>query len=259
MAYEHPGARAPDLSSCRYGASRLMFRGPHARLDLPYLAALGGAETYGSHVADPWPALLSRRIGRGVANLGAPHAGPDFWLNEPGLVSVARGADLRLVQVTGAINLSNPFYTVHPRRNDRFVSATPALRRLYPEVDFTEFHFTRHLVFGLCRRDPARFAELAAALGATWQARMRALLDAVGGPAILVVIGEVPEARPRLDSRPPLVTAAMVQALRRDCAGLVAVPCPPVPEAGMPMAAIGLPGPATHARLAAALADAVMV
>jgi hypothetical protein len=257
MAFEHPGTLVPELLSCRYGASRMVFRGPRARLDAPYVAALGGAETYGSHVADPWPALLARRIGRGVANLGAPHAGPDLWLRDPALIDVAAAAEIRVVQVTGAINLSNPFYLVHPRRNDRFVAATPALRRLFPEVDFTEFHFTRHLAFGLCRRDPVRFAEVAAALTATWEGRMRALLEAIGRPTILLVIGDLPDAQPRLEARLPLVTAAMVAGLRTAVDGLVSVPCPAEAEAGLPMAAVGLPGPGTHAKVAEALAAAV--
>jgi hypothetical protein len=257
MTYVHPGARAPDLVSCRYGVSRLMFRGPCAPLDAPYVAALGGTETYGSHVADPWPALLAFRIGRRVVNLGAAHAGPDLWLREPALIDVAAKAALRVVQVTGAINLSNPFYTVHPRRNDRFLTATAALRDLYPEVDFTEYHFTRHLAFDLRRRDPHRFAEVTAVLAATWQDRMRALLDAIGGPTILLLVGDPPGTQPRLESRPPLVTAALLDGLRGATAGLITVPCPAEPEDGMPMSAFGLPGPATHARVAAALAAAV--
>ncbi|HAW46955.1 MAG TPA: hypothetical protein DCX34_06910, partial [Roseovarius sp.] len=61
---------------------------------------------------------------------------------------------------------------VHPRRNDRFVAATDALRVLYAEVDFTEFHFTRHLMRRLAAISPARFARLRTAVQEAWLARM---------------------------------------------------------------------------------------
>ena len=77
---------------------------------------------------------------------------------------------MTVVQVMGAQNLTNRFYTVHPRRNDRFLRAAPDLQALYPEVDFTEFHFTRHLLRTLRWSSADRFEVVAEELRAVWVA-----------------------------------------------------------------------------------------
>ena len=126
------GAGALDYFPCRYGASKSLFRGPLRDLSRPYVAMLGGSPTFGKYVDHPYPALVERALGLPVANLGGLNAGPDFYLSDPGLMDVAAGAQLAVVQITGAEAVSNPFYSVHGRRNDRFLAATPALRPLTP-------------------------------------------------------------------------------------------------------------------------------
>src|SRR6056297_2682323 len=144
MAYQRMGRRPPDYLPVRYAGSRLVFRGPRRSLAGAYVACLGGTETCGSFVDRPWPALLEQDLGTPCVNLGLPNAGPDVLAGDPGLLRMARRARAVVVQLPCAMNLSNPFYRVHPRRNDRFVAAETPLRDLFPEVDFTEFHFTRH-------------------------------------------------------------------------------------------------------------------
>ncbi|HLQ19378.1 MAG TPA: DUF6473 family protein, partial [Tabrizicola sp.] len=116
-------AGALDYFPCRYGASKALFRGPQRDLSLPYVAMLGGSATFGKYVERPYPALVEAALGRPVANLGGLNAGPDFYLTDPAALDVAARAQVAVVQVTGAEALSNPFYTVHSRRNDRFLAA----------------------------------------------------------------------------------------------------------------------------------------
>ena len=151
MAFAFPGAAALDYSVCTYGNSKVQFRGPRCDLSGSYVACLGGTETFGKFLPDPYPALLRDVLGVPTANLGCVNAGIDVFLNEPAITDVAAGARVTVVQIMGAQNLSNRFYTVHPRRNDRFVHAAPGLRALYRDIDFTEFHFTRHLLGALLR------------------------------------------------------------------------------------------------------------
>lgn len=266
MTYEVTGAGALDYFPCRYGQSRLVFRGPWRAARTPYAVALGGEETYGRFIADPWPARLEAAGGRMVLNMGVPHAGPDAWLNEPDLLRLAAGAELRILQVPGAVNLSNPLYTVHPRRNDRFLRASPRLQRMFPEVDFMDFAFTRHMIRALAGRSPQRFAELAQVLGETWLARMAELLEALGGRTVLLWFADRPPPLPgerlRLaQGAPLLVDTMMLQAVRPRVAGLVEVASPAFTgnTQGMDFgpleaaAARALPGPEAHEEVARAL------
>jgi hypothetical protein len=267
MTCESPGAGALDYFPCRYGQSRLVFRGPWRDAKAGYCVALGGGATYGRFVARPWPELLEQASGRMVLNLGVPQAGPDAFLNEPAVLQMAARARMRFLTVPGAVNISNRFYTVHPRRNDRFLKAHPALRRLYPEVDFTDFAFTRHMIRTLASHGPQRFAELAQGLSQAWLDRMGLLLGALGGPTVLVWFAERPPPMPGerlhlVQGTPLLVDSMMLTALRPHLAGLVEV-VPPV-FAGTTdgkdftmfeeAAALALPGPQAHQAMADALA-----
>ncbi len=227
MSYEEKGALAPEEISCRYGASRLQCRGPLRDPGRGYLAFLGGQETYGRFVADPFVSLIERDLGRDCVNLGCLNGGLDAYLQDDDLLSITRGADLAVIQVSGAQNLGNSYYRVHPRRNDRFLTATPELRALFPEVDFTEFHFNTHLLLSLYRRSPERFATVRAALEQTWLLRMRALIAAIDVPVMLLWLRYAgPEAAQKvapLRANPLLIRRDMLDALGRECAGLVEV------------------------------------
>lgn len=264
MAYAYAGEGPLDYFPCRYGQSRHVFRGPARDLSLPFVAALGGSETYGRFVAEPWPALVEAATGFRMVNLAVPHAGPDAYLADPGVIEVIRKARAVVLQCPGAANLSNPFYAVHPRRNDRFLRAQPPLVRLYPEVDFTHFHFTGHLLTTLRDLSPHRFGRLAEGLRRTWVARMQALVDAPGVPVVLLWMGPAP---PGAAGDPVAVEAAMVAEVSAGVALRVDAVFSPAAQAagceGMafaPMerpAAEGLPGPPAQAETAAAVARAL--
>lgn len=266
MAYERPGRLRPDAGTCGYGESRLRFRGPQRALDQPYCAVIGGTETFGKGVLHPWPDLLEDAGLLPMVNFGCLNAGPDAFLQDDTVLAACRNADVVLVQITGAHNLSNPYYLVHPRRNDRFLRATDRLRALYPDVDFTEFTFTRHLLRALQRRGPDRFAPVRATLQATWQDKWHRLLAGLPGPVVLLWMSDhAPQAEETaLRWRDPVfVTRGMVDALRPQVRAVVEVVCSSAardadaigPGAGSAAAAMAqaLPGPAMHRRVARAL------
>ena len=138
--------------------SKLAMRGPARDLGHPFVAVLGGSETYGKGVARPYPALLEERIGVPVVNLGVMHAGASLFTKERWLLDVASDARLTVIQILGAQNMSNRLYCVHPRRNDRFLTTSSALRLIYPEVDFSEVNFTGHLLRRLEETSRERFS-----------------------------------------------------------------------------------------------------
>jgi Domain of unknown function (DUF6473) len=218
MAYVHPGDGALDYSPCRYGMSKLVFRGPQRAPSGLFCAALGGTETYGKFVAEPYPTLLEYELETTVLNLGCVNAGPDVYLQDPHILDIASRARVAVVQVMGAQNLSNRYYGVHPRRNDRFLSASPLLRSMFREVDFTEFHFTRHMLQTLQRIDPNRFEIVAEELRASWVRRMSKVLDGIRTHKVLLWMSDRAPPRPGtptdLRHDPVLVDAEMVAELR---------------------------------------------
>ncbi len=258
------GAGALDYSLCRYGASRLQFRGPEHDLTMPYVAVLGGTETFGKFVPLPYPALVGAATGLRMLNLGCVNAGPDAYLNDPGVMTVAAGAQAAVIQVIGAQNLSNRYYSVHPRRNDRFLSASPLLQALFPEVDFTDFSFTRHLLRTLQGLSTDRFEILAAELRLVWTERMIRLLRAIPGRTVLLWLADHAPAEPGspadLACDPVLVDRDMLAEVASHAAALVEVVYDPgfraadLPEMGYsPLdvaVASGVPGPSVHRQAA---------
>lgn len=268
MAYAYAGEGPLDYCPCRYGASRHVFRGPARDLSLPFVAAFGATETYGRFIREPWPALVEAETGFRMVNLGVPNAGPDAYLTDPGVLAVASKARAVVLQCPGAANLTNPFYAVHPRRNDRFLRALAPLVRLYPEVDFTNFHFTGHLLTTLHDLSPQRFGRLAEGLRRTWVGKMQALAAAPGVPVVLLWMGPAP---PGAGAGPgagpvPVDAEMMAQVSERVALRVDAVFSPEARAAGSegmahgPMerpAAEGLPGPAAQAETATAVSRAL--
>jgi hypothetical protein len=257
MSFMRQGVAPPEAAGCRYGTSRLVFRAPRRSLSGAYVAALGGTRTFGKGVERPWPSELETALGLPVVNLGAVGAGVDAALGDETVIEACAGAAVTVLQVTGAQALSNAYFRVHPRRNDRFLCATEALRRLYPEVDFCDYSFVRHLLCDLHACDPRRFAVLAKALRAAWSERMAALIDRIGGPVVLLWLADhAPETgcNPRPGSGIGLVTPQMIAALAPAVKGYVEVVAAPARASGPPA---DLPGPDAHEAAAGALCAAL--
>jgi len=174
----------------------------------PYVLFLGGTETYGKFVADPYPIRTSQELELTAVNLGVCNTGPDLYLSEPTLTAFSRRAQATVVQIPGIQNLTNRYYSVHPRRNDRFVEAANLLRTIYRDVEFSDFHFTGHLLMHLNLLDEQRFDILRVELQQAWFARMTTLIHALSGPVILVNLNATDDP---LGLHP---TADMVTALR---------------------------------------------
>jgi len=175
-----------SYAPCRYGVSRIFFRGPKRDLDEPYLAFVGGTETFGKFIDRPFPALVEREMGRECVNFGCVNGGVDAFVNDPTIMAACHDADVTVVQIMGANYLSNRFYSVHPRRNDRFLRASTVLQAIYDDVDFSEFTFTRHMLGALHDRSPERFDIVVSELRAAWTARMRQMLGQIGKRTILL-------------------------------------------------------------------------
>ena len=264
MTFEYPGDGSLDYYPCRYGLSRVLFRGPRRDLNQPYVVTLGGTETYGKFVPEPYPALVEAATGLRMVNLGFVNAGLDLYLKDPDVLTTASRARLAVVQIVGAQNLTNRFYSVHARRNDRFLHATPLLRKIYRDVDFTEFNFTRHMLRTLQAVSVDRFEVLAEELRAAWVTRMKTLITSLPCKTVLLWVANTPPPMPArradLTHDPLLVDTEMIAALRAQVTRYIEVVVSPAARlrgtSGMtfaPMdapAAQALPGPAVHRQIA---------
>jgi hypothetical protein len=261
------GQPALDYFPCRYGASRLLFRGPRRRLQGDYIAFLGGAETYGKFIETPFPALIEHEIGVRSVNLGCVNAGVDVYGSDRTLIDICGKARVTVIQIVGAQNMSNRFYAVHPRRNDRFLRASSSLQKIYDDVDFTDFNFVRHMLQALAERSPDRFALVREELKEAWVGRMHGLIRQIDGEVVLLWLADHPPPtgdEGLKDNDPLFVDRAMIHSLSGVVSHIAEVVANPAEIAdGLDEmvfsdlerpAAAAMTGPVVHRRAASCLA-----
>ena len=221
MRHEHIGEAEIDYQLCRYGAAKMLFRGPRRSTRGDYVAFIGGTEFYGKNVEHPVPFLTEEEVRIPCVNLGSANASIDAFLRDPAIHEICQGSVLNVVQVMGAQNMSNRFYTVHPRRNDRFVKASSVMKAIYPDVDFEQFTFTQQMLATLYRHSPERFEIIQSELQMAWRARMKSFIGEIGTHTLLFWFAEHLPSDAQLEDRPdpmnmePLfVTRSMVDELR---------------------------------------------
>lgn len=266
MTFENHAGEGLDYLPCRYGTSKLLFRGPRKKLERDFVAVIGGTETYGRFVATPYSERLEAATGIQCVNLGCVNAGLDVFVSDSAIAETCAAARLTVLQVTGAQNLSNRFYSVHPRRNDRFLKASSLLQTIFRDVDFTEFNFTRHMLTTLRAASPEKFTLVEDELRAAWVARMLHLLRRLSGRVVLLWLAEREPDEPAGipgGEDPLYVDRAMLDLVVGETLGLVEVVTRGFPRDGMVLSefeaalAAGLPGPAAHDAAALALAELV--
>jgi len=210
-----------SYAPCRYGDSRMLFRGPRKRLDRPYLTFMGSTATYGKFIKKPFAMIVEDAMRQPCVNFGFVNGGIDVFLGDGEVMEICQNADMTVVQIMGAHTLSNRFYSVHPRRNDRFLGASTVLQAIYHDIDFSDCTFTRHMLGKLHTASLDRFDTVVAELRAAWSARMRTLLGNLGENVILLWMSDTPMSDQhwskhpgQLQADPLFVTRAMVEELR---------------------------------------------
>ncbi len=179
-----------DYQTCRYGSSKIMFRGPARKLRGDYIAFLGGSETFGRFIPTPFPDLIEQRTGVTAVNLGCIDAGLDCYAASHDLLEICSNATATVIQILGATNMSNRFYTVDQRHSDRFLRASRQFKEIYPEIDFSTFTLINEMLAKLGQTDPDRLHRLRQEIQTAWVARMRALLRNIEGPKILLWLAD---------------------------------------------------------------------
>ncbi|MEY1557521.1 DUF6473 family protein [Yoonia sp. R2331] len=221
MKHEAIDGGGLHYAPCRYGMSRIFFRGPKRRLDSPYISFIGGTETFGKFIDKPVPALVEKEMGMTCVNLGCVNGGVDAFVNDPTIMGICNDAQMTVVQIMGANYMSNRFYSVHPRRNDRFLRASTVMEAIFNDVDFADFTFTRHMLSTLHAMSPERFDIVVSELREAWVARMKNMLGQIGPRSVLLWFSKTPMTDDPWDQHdnplqvdPLFVTAEMVDNLR---------------------------------------------
>jgi len=133
---------------------------------------------------------------------------------------------------------------------------------MFPDVDFAEINFTGHLLETLARQSPKAFSVVISELRRAWVHRMRKVIGEIRGDVLLLWISDHhPEAR---GGEPLFIDRDMLDRLTPYTAGMVEAVLPEEPSLegkivprGEEQAALRLPGPAQHARIAEALTDQI--
>jgi len=227
MTIQSTGQTALEYMPCRYGRSKLVFRGPRKRLETDYVAFLGGTETYGKFMPKPFPDLVEQGLDVQCVNFGCVNAGPDVFLGDPFVPGACSKARVTVLEVMGAANLSNRFYSVHPRRNDRFLKPSMLMQTIFRGTDFTEFTFTRHLLSTLQSEAPEKYEIVVDELRQAWLARMRSLLAKIDGKVILLWVKPPMTAQfGPLGGDPLFVDRTMMEQIGQSVTGIVEVDLP---------------------------------
>ncbi|MGG7566261.1 DUF6473 family protein [Rhodovulum sp. DZ06] len=242
--------------SFRFGRRQRLYRGAPPDPNIPYIACIGGERSFGRGADAPWPERLGRRLDFQVVNFGVEGAGPGFFLADSGVLDACDGAAHCVMELCGAWNLSNRYYSVGRRYNRRLRGVSDHMRELYHDVRLEEFQLVGKLMDALHAHDPDRFALVEEEARAAWVARTRALLEAIEAPVTLLWFGH---RRPSEDLRPDparprtlppeAVTQGMVEAVLPFSAGYAEIVFERPADGGRPRAA---PTDAMHERIAEA-------
>ncbi|RRH76960.1 DUF6473 family protein [Falsigemmobacter faecalis] len=246
MSRHMPLSAEPVFATCQFGQSRLRFRAQETVLGRADVTVLGSGISFGRFCREPWPDLLARGAGLRLRNLAVPQTGPEAWAQDDDLMALALRSSLQIVELPCCLRVSNRFWQLHPRRNDRIIRVLPPLKALYPELDLAEVIFSGHLLRLLESICPRRFALVQEAAARAWLDRMGALLADLPGPVVLLWL-HMPQPRALSPG------ADLVQALRNQVRAVVEVNVSPPPGAQGPEG--HFPDAASHRRIADRLRD----
>ena len=265
------GQAGLDYFPCQYGRSKLIFRGPRRRIRDDYAVFLGGIETYGKFIQVPYSTLVEHETGLKSVNLGCANVGVDVYVSDKSLLGICAKAKVTVIQLVGAQNMSNRYYAVHPRRNDRFLHASTLLQTIYDEIDFTDFHFTRHMLVALASAAPEKFVLIEQELKNAWMARMQSLINQIEGKVVLLWLADhTPEQgrkRGLAATEPLFVDRAMIDVLSASVSDVIEIVSDPEERREGLNEMVFAPqdrtvaeemlGPVVHRRVSAALAPVI--
>jgi len=220
MSYEDSGTLL-DYAFCRYGTSKAKFRGPEVEIGNQTVAFVGASETFGRFSISPFPAIVEHISQRPCANFGQNGAGIDGFILDRDVQNMCQRSAITVVQIMGAQNMSNRLYSVHPRRNDRFIRQSMLMKTIFDDIEFTDFNFVQHMLSTIKNQAPDRFPIIVQELKAAWVARMKMMLAQIGGQIILLWVPCKASPSNVLGTGPLFVDEAMIAELAPAVCGVI--------------------------------------
>lgn len=110
--YQERDREVTDYQMYQLGETGLSFRGPMPAA-LPtggYFTCLGAAQTFGCFCEQPYPTLLSAKLGIPSLNLGYGGAGPEFFLKQEALLPYINNSRFVIIQVMSGRSQSNSLF-----------------------------------------------------------------------------------------------------------------------------------------------------
>ncbi|MGB1234325.1 MAG: DUF6473 family protein, partial [Planktomarina sp.] len=202
----HKSAPAGALDG-EYQLGRLHFRGRQIQTTRAHITLLGGTETYGRFMPDPYAKGLRRVLDCPVRNLGVINGGLDCLQRVMQLLQPQDRVQSIVLETPGLLMQSNPFYDVHPYRNDRITRLKPLFLNVFPKVDELTLHFVGHLWHQCKTWHPEQAGRLVQMLRDTWLNTMEGILLNCPAPVHLLHFAGNSAGGPR-------VTLPMIQALK---------------------------------------------
>ncbi len=113
MSYQAADREVIDYRLTRLPGTNFMVRAPlPSQLDggVPFVCALGAAQTFGRFAERPFLNLLGEKLGISTLNLGTAGAGPKHYLQRPKVLEIVNQSSLVILQVMSGRSVSNSYF-----------------------------------------------------------------------------------------------------------------------------------------------------
>jgi hypothetical protein len=189
--YQRRDHEVVDYHMYELPGTGLQFRGPAPPLleSKAYFTCVGAAQTFGCFVEQPFPRLLSERLGMTALNLGYGGAGPEFFARHESLARYISGGRFAIIQVMSGRSQSNSLFDTGgleyvTRRSDgvRLAAATAYERVLSGPRGVRRLPWLGDVVR---RANAARLKRVVEETRAAWIDSYRALFAQITVPKLL--------------------------------------------------------------------------
>jgi hypothetical protein len=150
LSYQATDREIIDYQLTRLPGTEFAARAPlpsHLDGSVPFICAMGAAQTFGRFAERPFLALLGNRLGAETLNLGSAGAGPRHYLRRPKVLEIINRSSLVILQVMSGRSVSNSYFENVYAGSLRPWSAPKDEKPRHAEIAYTELFETKGEAF----------------------------------------------------------------------------------------------------------------